>query len=78
MFRKMREFIPVDIHKSNLKQLIMQGLPQPLAVRIWQTKILWLICMHKDDIYKVYLYVSHVYILYYIYALYVLDLMDIP
>ena len=49
----MREYVPVDVHVSHLKGLIAQGLPVEIATRIWETKILWLICMHKDDIYKV-------------------------
>ena len=49
----MREYVPVDVHVSNLKSIIAQGLPEAIANRIWETKILWLICMHKDDIYKV-------------------------
>lgn len=58
----MREFIPVDIHKSNLKQLIKQGVPPAIAIRIWGIKILWLICMHKDDIYKVLINCYHSYL----------------
>jgi hypothetical protein len=52
-YRKMREYVPVDVHVSNLKNIIAQGLPEAIATRIWEMKILWLICMHKDDIYKV-------------------------
>lgn len=49
----MRLLIPVDIYKSNLNKLIQQGLPPPVAERIWKNKILWLIVMHPDDISKV-------------------------
>ena len=53
-YRKMREFVPLNIHKTNLQTLIQKrGMPEDLAHRVWNTKILWLICMHSEDIYKV-------------------------
>lgn len=52
-YRTMRELIPLDIYKSNVVALRKLGLPDNAATRIWNTKILWLIVMHKDDIKKV-------------------------
>jgi hypothetical protein len=52
----MRELIPLDIHKLDLKKLIQRGLPEECATRIWNNKILWLICTHPDDISKVKLF----------------------
>eukprot|EP01038_Epipyxis_sp_PR26KG_P006360 gene6360-8760_t len=54
-YRKMREIIPLDIYKSTLPSLISYGLPETIANRIWNNKILWLICMHQDDISKLHL-----------------------
>lgn len=52
-YRMMRELIPLDIYKSSVQRLFDSGLPGPTAQRIWQTKILWLICTHQEDIAKV-------------------------
>jgi hypothetical protein len=52
-YRTMRELIPLDIHKSSLKGLMAYGIPEETAARIWNTKILWLIVTHPDDITKV-------------------------
>ena len=52
-YRKMRELIPLDIHKSSMKGLIAYGIPEETAYRIWNTKILWLIVTHPEDIAKV-------------------------
>lgn len=49
----MRELIPLDIYKMDLKKLIQTGLPPECAGRIWNNKILWLICTHPEDITKV-------------------------
>ena len=49
----MRQIIPIDVYKSNLTMLLEQGVPQPIAERIWNKKILWLIVMHPEDISKV-------------------------
>ncbi len=49
----MRELIPLDVYKSSMSRLVDQGLPILAANRIWNTKILWLICTHRDDIVKV-------------------------
>lgn len=52
-YRMMRELIPLDIYKSSMRRLVDQGVPLLAANRIWNTKILWLICTHRDDIVKV-------------------------
>ena len=49
----MREILPLDLYKSNYKRLLEQGLPVEIADRVWNTKILWLIVMHPEDIAKV-------------------------
>lgn len=49
----MRQFIPLDIFRIDYDQLLGNGLPEPIANRIWNNKILWLIVMHPDDIAKV-------------------------
>lgn len=54
-YTSMREIIPLDIYKSNVTKLQAEGLPEITAQRIWSTKILWLIVMHKDDIRKIHL-----------------------
>lgn len=54
-YSMMREFIPLDIYKMDLKKLIQRGLPEEIAHRIWDIKILWLICTHPDDIAKIHL-----------------------
>lgn len=51
----MRELIPLDIYKSSIPKLMARGLPEKIAQRIWNTRILWLICTHKDDILKIHL-----------------------
>ena len=50
----MRQLIPLDMYKSNLAMLLEQGIPQPIAERFWNNKILWLIVMHPEDISKVF------------------------
>ena len=49
----MRQIIPQDISKTNLSHMSSQGIPSEIASRLWNTKVLWLICMHPDDIFKV-------------------------
>jgi hypothetical protein len=49
----MREFVPLDIYKTSQARMVDQGLTPEVAAHIWNTKILWLITMHKDDIKKV-------------------------
>lgn len=52
-YRKMREIIPLDIYKSKASRLSRRGIPEECIKRIWNTKILWLIVTHPDDIKKV-------------------------
>jgi len=52
-YKTMRAIIPPHITKTKLKTIIKEGVPKDIAHRIWETKALWLICMHKDDIRKV-------------------------
>jgi hypothetical protein len=49
----MREFVPLDIHKSSVAKMVGEGLTQGVAQRVWTTKALSLICTHPDDIRKV-------------------------
>jgi hypothetical protein len=55
--RAMRCCIPAQIMRTNYSTLRGEfekaGLSDELADRIWNTKILWLICMHPDDLQKV-------------------------
>lgn len=51
----MRKLIPPNITKTTLTAMIKQSVPEVLANRFWNTKALWLICMHKDDIRKVHI-----------------------
>lgn len=52
-YRRMRSIIPPNITRTDFNKLKSYRLPDSIVQRIWQTKILWLICMHKDDILKV-------------------------
>lgn len=53
-YLKMREFIPLNIHRTNVAAMVEKmEMPEPLAQHVWSKKVLWLITMHKDDIYKV-------------------------
>jgi len=54
-YLQMRKLIPPNITKTRLKRMISEGIPTAIANRIWETKALWLICMHSDDIHKVFL-----------------------
>jgi len=56
-YRTMRCCIPAQITRTNYSSLRDEfekaDLSEDLADRIWNTKILWLICMHPDDLQKV-------------------------
>jgi hypothetical protein len=52
-YRIMREIIPLDIYKSKATRLTRRGLPEACLKRIWNTKVLWLIITHSEDIKKV-------------------------
>ena len=54
-YNAMRGIIPLDVSKSSVSKMVKQGLPFPIATRIWEKKSLWLIVMHKDDIAKVHI-----------------------
>ncbi len=49
----MRQLMPLDIFLIPYDELLARGVPSPVANRLWNTKILWLIVMHPDDIAKV-------------------------
>ncbi len=51
----MRGLIPVKIAVMSLKEVIACGLPSAIADRIWNNKLLWLVCMHDDDIPKIHI-----------------------
>ena len=52
-YRAMRRIIPPNITRTDMRKLQALRLPDPILQRIWRTKILWLICMTREDIYKV-------------------------
>ena len=54
-YERMRSLIPPNITKSSLKNLLADGMPRPLAKHIWETKILWLLCMHPQDLPKIHI-----------------------
>lgn len=43
----------MDLFKISFAQLVEYGLPNKIANRIWNNKILWIIVMHPDDVAKV-------------------------
>jgi hypothetical protein len=45
--------IPPNITRTDFRKMKALNLPETILTRIWHTKILWLICMHKDDVLKV-------------------------
>jgi hypothetical protein len=49
----MRGLIPPNIAKTDMKTMLKEGVPRDIAERVWQKKVLWLICMHADDLPKV-------------------------
>lgn len=52
-YRTMRRVIPPNITRTTYPKLKELDIPETILTRIWNTKILWIICMHKDDILKV-------------------------
>jgi hypothetical protein len=54
-YRRMRGLIPPNITRTTLKQMRKEGVPRKIAERIWEKKILWLICMHEHDLPKVHI-----------------------
>ena len=45
-----RTFVPTDVRRWALGDLMSAGLPRPLAQRVLQKKQLWLCVMHPDDV----------------------------
>ena len=39
----------------SVKKLKKRGIPESVALRLWEKKTLWLIVMHKDDISKIHI-----------------------
>lgn len=54
-YRVMRTLVAPNIARSTLPRIIAEGVPQPIAQRIWENKILWLLCMHPSDLPKVHI-----------------------
>jgi hypothetical protein len=52
-YEVMRGIIPPTITKTKVKRMLAEGVPEPIAHHIWNNKVLWLICMHREDIRKV-------------------------
>jgi hypothetical protein len=48
----MRRIIPVDVSILSVAAMCEQGVPEPVAKRLWAKKALWLIVMDKEDIAK--------------------------
>ena len=65
--RLMRTIIPADVSKTNLPRLLSQGLPETVAKRVWTKKVLWLVCMHVDDVAKVwrFMYCNNKFLIYF-------------
>lgn len=51
----MRKIVPPNISRTNLQTMISSGMDSTLAEYVWNTKILWLLCMHADDLPKVHI-----------------------
>ena len=49
----MRSYIPTNISHYSMKSMVKDGIPSDLAARIWEKRILWLICMHPLDLPKI-------------------------
>ena len=54
-YRQMRGLIPNNIANTSLPEMRRHGVPKDAAERIWNKKILWLICMHPNDIPKIHI-----------------------
>ena len=54
----MRRFVPPNITSTTLKKMKADGVPDEIAQRIWQKKILWLIGMHPEDLPKVFEFID--------------------
>lgn len=54
-YRHMRGLVPSNIANTSLPEMRKHGIPKDAAERIWNKKILWLICMHPNDIPKIHI-----------------------
>jgi len=54
-YKQMRGLIPNNIANTSLPEMRRHGVPKDAAERIWNKKILWLICMHPNDIPKIHI-----------------------
>ena len=54
-YKQMRGLIPNNIANTSLPDMRRAGVPKDAAERIWNKKILWLICMHPNDIPKIHI-----------------------
>ena len=54
-YRIMRYLVPPNIARTDLKRMISDGVPKSVADRVWNKKVLWLLCMHATDIPKVHI-----------------------
>lgn len=54
-YKQMRGLIPNNIANTSLPDMRRAGIPKDAAERIWNKKILWLICMHPNDIPKIHI-----------------------
>lgn len=49
----MRRIIPTNVNCLSVDAMCELNVPLPVAKRLWDKKVLWLIVMHKEDIAKV-------------------------
>jgi hypothetical protein len=54
-YRMMRRLIPPNIARTTLQKMLSDGVPKGVADRVWNKKVLWLLCMHSADIPKVHI-----------------------
>jgi len=54
-YETMRGVIPTNIFETTLKTLKSDGVDPDVAGRIWHKRILWLACMHADDIKRIHI-----------------------
>lgn len=54
-FKVQRGLIPFDLYKLSMQSLVEQRVPEAIAQRIMQNKILTMINMHHDDIAKIHI-----------------------
>ena len=54
-YRTMRQLIPPNIARTDMRKVLSDGVPKKIADRLWNKKALWLLCMHPSDIPKVHI-----------------------